>query len=245
MKVSHIYHSGILAETEACYYLFDYYKGVLPSLDTRKPVLVFASHSHPDHYAPVVFQMLEDMNMEHVIAVLPNEIKAKKYPTGFRLFPETMTSTEENTDANAPSPMPSRSIVKVYHDREYDLPCRTHIKTLLSTDAGVAFLLTCPEGVFYHAGDLNDWITDDMPEHAQKQMTGSYRASLRGLKGISIDVACLPLDPRLGTHYADGFLYFLEHYNAKKVCPIHYGDRLEIVSRFLEEHPKYRDTILT
>ena len=38
MKVSHIYHSGVLAESEVCYYLIDYYKVDQPSLETRKPV---------------------------------------------------------------------------------------------------------------------------------------------------------------------------------------------------------------
>ena len=48
MKITYIYHSGFLVETKECYYLFDYYKGSLPSLDTNKQILVFASHSHRD-----------------------------------------------------------------------------------------------------------------------------------------------------------------------------------------------------
>ena len=55
MKVTYIHHSCFLAETESCYYLFDYFKGELPELDPQKPILVLASHKHADHYHPSVF----------------------------------------------------------------------------------------------------------------------------------------------------------------------------------------------
>ncbi len=220
MNVTYIYHSCFLAETAECYYLFDYYKGNLPPLDAGKPMLVFVSHSHQDHYNPALFPLLREMGMKQVTAILPNDIKPHKYPDDCTLF-------------------------KVYHSREYELPCHTRIRTLLSTDSGVAFLLTCPEGVFYHAGDLNDWVTEDTPQEERRQMTGSYRAALRPLKDISINHACLPLDPRLGSHYADGFLYFLRHINAEKVYPMHYWDKPDIVKQFLEEHPDYRERIVT
>ena len=70
-------------------------------------------------------------------------------------------------------------------------------------------------------------------------MTGSYRAALRALDGISVDHACLPLDPHLGAHYADGFLYFLKKVRTKRAWPMHYWDRPDIIDLFLREHPEY------
>lgn len=249
MKVTFICHSCFLVETAECYYLFDYYKGELPSLETEKPLLVFVSHSHQDHYNPAVFAMLRQRGMKKIGAILPNDIKPKNYPEGWELWADVLSA-----DGCRSMDGLEGHIFKVYHSREYDLPCCTHIRTLLSTDSGVAYLLYCPEGVFYHAGDLNDWITDDMPEAERRQMTGSFRAALRPLKGISIDHACLPLDPHLGSHYADGFLYFLKHVGAKKVYPMHSwdnrgypgntGDIPEIIKRFLLEHPEYRETLV-
>lgn len=223
MKVTYIYHSCFLAETAECYYLFDYYKGELPAMNPERPVLAFVSHSHQDHYNPALFSLLKSMGMQKVFAVLPNDIKPRNYP-------------EE-------SALPPDHIFKVYHSQEYDLLCHTRIRTLLSTDSGVAFLLSCPEGVFYHAGDLNDWIMEDTPEIERRQMTGSFRAALRPLKDISIDHACLPLDPHLGSHYADGFLYFLTHIGAKAVYPMHFWDKPEIVGQFLQEHPEYKEIV--
>lgn len=59
MKITYISHSGFLVETERCYYLFDYYRGELPPLEPEKPILVFASHFHQDHYQPAVFRLLQ------------------------------------------------------------------------------------------------------------------------------------------------------------------------------------------
>lgn len=240
MKVTFICHSCFLVETAECYYLFDYYNGELPALDTDKPLLVFVSHSHQDHYNPAVFAMLRQMGMKKVGAIFPNDIKLKKYPEGWELLKESGVTAGNGTDMD----VLESHILKVYHSREYDLPCRTHIRTLLSTDSGVAYLLTCPEGTFYHAGDLNDWITEDAPDAERRQMTGSFRAALRPLKDISIDYACLPLDPHLGRHYADGFLYFLQHIGAKKVYPMHFWDKPEIADQFLREHPEFREIVV-
>ena len=53
MKVTYIHHSCFLTETKSCYYLFDYFKGTLPVLDTQKPILVLASHKHQDPYLKI------------------------------------------------------------------------------------------------------------------------------------------------------------------------------------------------
>lgn len=222
MKLTFLFHSGFLIETAECYYLFDYYRGELPALDADRPVIVFASHGHADHYNPALFPLLEKRGMRDITAVLTTDIPKKRYP-----------------DSSAVK------IRRVCHDQEYDLPCHTHIRTLLSTDKGVAYLLTCPEGTLYHAGDLNDWNLTDTPAQERKQMTGSYRASVNKLKGSTIDIAFLPLDPRLEETYADGFLYFLKTISVKKVCPMHYWGQPEIIARFLKEYPEYEGLILS
>ena len=150
MKITYIYHSGFLVETKERYYLFDYYKGSLPSLDENKQILVFASHSHRDHYNKEVFSLLEKMGMKHVTAVLAKDILPKIYPDNVQ-------------------------IQKVTFHETYELPCNTILRTLHSTDAGVAFLVQCPEGNIYHAGDLNDWVWEGESEQYNKQMTGNYR----------------------------------------------------------------------
>ena len=236
MKITHIHHSGFLVETEEVYYIFDYYKGDLPCLTPEKPVLVFVSHGHQDHYNPAIFPLLLSKGMKNITAVISNDIPRKKIPA--ELVPASQDGFDQiPVQGHIP-------FIKVYHSQEYVLPYHTRIQTLLSTDSGVAFLLTCPEGTIYHGGDLNDWITEDTPEGERRQMTGMYLASIKQLKGNSIDAAFLPLDPRLGKYYAKGFLAFLEFIPVKHVYPMHYWEQPEIVTQFLNEHPEYAEIVV-
>ncbi len=43
MKITYINHSGFLVETKDCYYIFDYYKGDLPTLDKSKGVIMLSA----------------------------------------------------------------------------------------------------------------------------------------------------------------------------------------------------------
>lgn len=219
MKITYIYHSGFLVETSSCYYLFDYYKGELPVLKTDKPILVFASHNHRDHYNPEIFHILQELGMQKITSVLAKDIPAKRYPQGIE-------------------------VIKVTFHQTYELPHDTTLQTLLSTDAGVAFLLECPEGTIYHAGDLNDWVWEGETEQYNKQMTGSYRHEVNLLINTPIDVAFLPLDPRQGKDYAKGMLYFLKKVKVKRVYPMHYWEQPEIIDKFIEEYPAYKDIVL-
>lgn len=220
MNITYLFHSGFLIETGECYYIFDYWKGSLPALDTSKPVFVFASHSHADHYNPEIFTLLRALGMRQIIAVLAKDIPQKRWPELLQ------------------------PVVKAFHSMEYDLPFHTHIQTLLSTDSGVAYFVTCPEGNIFHAGDLNEWNSPDTPEQERRQMTGSYRAAINKLKGKAIDIAFLPLDPRLKECYADGFLYFLKNMNVKQVFPMHYWEQPETIGRFLKEFPQFKETVM-
>ena len=156
--------------------------------------------------------------MQHITAVLAKDISPKKYPDDVE-------------------------VQKVTFHEKYELPCHTTLETLLSTDAGVAFLIHCPEGTIYHAGDLNDWVWEGEPERNNRQMTGSYRHEIDLLKNVKIDVAFVPLDPRQGKDYANGMLYFLKKIDVKKVFPMHYWERPEIIGQFLHEYPEYANQI--
>lgn len=236
MEITYIHHSGFLVDTREVYYIFDYDKGNLPQLDTEKPVFVFVSHGHADHYNPEIFSLLVSMGMKHITAIISNDIPLKRYPAC------VMAASLENINqVRSQGLIPT---IKAYHSQEYILPFHTHLQTLLSTDTGVAFFLTCAEGNIYHGGDLNDWITEETPEQERRQMTGSYLASIRKLKGTSIDVAFLPLDPRLGKYYAKGFLAFLKMIPVKHVYPMHYWEQPEIITQFIREYPEYADIIV-
>lgn len=223
MKVTYIYHSGFLVETAVCYYLFDYYKGDIPRLDIGKPIFVFVSHRHPDHYNPDIFDMLAEKGMKRIIAVLAKDIPEKKRPVALGC---------EKFDLR----------VVTFH-QTYELPCGTVAETLQSTDRGVAFIVKCSEGTIYHAGDLNEWIMDGQTEQYNRQMTGNFRHEIDILSPTAVDIAFHPLDPRLGDYYDRGLLYLLQKVKIGRVYPMHYWEHPQIIDRFREEHPEYREKI--
>ena len=113
MKVTYIHHSGFLVETNRYYFIFDYETGQLPSLNTDKPIFVFSSHSHQDHYNPEIFSILQKQGMKHVRAILSDDIEL---PT--------------NVD-----------ILQVSSNEFYELDNHLNLTTFKSTDLGVAFLI--------------------------------------------------------------------------------------------------------
>lgn len=216
MKVTYIYHSSFLVETDSCYYLFDYEKGCLPDMDVRKQVFVLSSHGHHDHYNPEIFSMLKDAGMQNVHAVLSDDIEKPK-------------------DVN---------VLQVTAGEEYELCLGQKLTTFLSTDVGVAFLIEDGEEIFYHAGDLNDWVWEEESISYNEQMTIDYRIQIdllaKKLNQREIDVAFVVLDPRQEKDYDRGLCYFLEHIPVKKVYPMHYWGEPDIIETFLKDHSKYQ-----
>lgn len=222
MNVTYIHHSSFLIETEACYYLIDYFQGSIPALNPRKPVLVLASHKHHDHYQRGVFSTLKDMGMQYIYAVLSRDI-----PSGAR-----------------PEDVPCMPVSAGKH---YELPQGQTLLTFRSTDLGVAFLIRDGKELFYHAGDLNDWVWAEESAEDNRQMTIKYREQIdllaQELDGRTLDAAFVVLDPRQEQDYDRGMLYFLQHIPCDCVYPMHYWEQPEIITRFLWEHPQYQNRI--
>ncbi len=220
IQVTYIFHSGFCVETEESYYIFDYYRGELPVLDTRKPVYVFASHSHEDHYNPAVFELLKRQGfpLGNIRAVLASDIRKKQYPKGIE-------------------------VRRVSGNKTYSLPDGTVVETLHSTDSGVAYLLTCKDGVIYHAGDLNDWRWEEESREYNHNMTARYRREIDRIAGRKADVAFLTLDVRQEKDYGEGMLYFLEKVRTGCAYPMHYWEHPEVIGQFVGEYPQYRGIV--
>ncbi len=57
IKVTYIQHSSFLIELDHHVLLFDYAQGTLPAWAKEKPLYVFVSHAHGDHFTPAIFQL--------------------------------------------------------------------------------------------------------------------------------------------------------------------------------------------
>lgn len=222
MNVTYIHHSSFLIETEACYYLIDYFQGSIPALNPSKPVIVLASHKHHDHYQKSVFNILKDMGMQSIYAVLSRDIPAGARPEDVPCLP-------------------------VSAGKRYELPQGQEVVTFRSTDVGVAFLIRDGQEIFYHAGDLNDWVWSEEPEADNQRMTEKYQKQIdllaRELDGRTLTAAFVVLDPRQEQDYDRGMLYFLQHTSCGCVYPMHYWEQPQIMARFLREHPQYQSRV--
>lgn len=75
-KVTYLYHSGYFVELEDCCLLFDYYKGKLPDFDHHKPLYIFVSHAHEDHYQKKIFAFMK--TYPHVTCILSDDIQTNE-----------------------------------------------------------------------------------------------------------------------------------------------------------------------
>lgn len=227
-NVTYIEHSCFLVELPDCYLLFDYFKGEIPPLQPDKPLYAFASHFHQDHFSFALFPLLNTHNPTTFI--LSIDIK-RKYNRNFFL-------------KNGTSEAQYEAIHFIGANLELSLG-KLNIKTLKSTDSGVAFLVTTPEGCIYHAGDLNWWTWEGETEEEYIEMTNAFQSEIDKLKSNTIDLAFLPLDSRQKDRYYLGFDYFMRHITVRQAYPMHlFGDNSYIDQLLQAECSKpYRDKI--
>jgi len=107
------------------------------------------------------------------------------------------------------------------------------IRALRSTDMGVAFHVVCEGRRIYHAGDHNLWIWHEDQSFDRSQVAKFYE-EIEKLRGMPVDAAFLPLDPRLGEEYWRGFDTFARLVEAKKMFPMHMVGDYDIIRRFKE-----------
>lgn len=229
MKITYMYHSGFAVELQRAVLIFDYFRGSLPAFDRRKPVCVFASHKHYDHFKKEIFSWEKEMQIHAYI--LSADIREKRLH-----FPERNTFFMD-TDEEQCFLLPNQS-------------GSLRVKTLKSTDEGVAFLVTCQAGeekrTIYHAGDLNWWHWEEEGPEYNAEMKENYQREVAKIEGAEIDAAFVPVDLRLEGAYWWGADYLMRHTQTKVLFPMHFWNKYE-ACRYLAEEPEassYREKIM-
>ena len=222
MKITFIAHSAFLVELTGFNLLFDWTgEQKIPDFDRSKPLYVFASHHHADHYTPRIFSL----GMDNVTYVLASCIRlSAKRKAGLGIDDTCVHRLKAGvTEAIG------------------DLT----VSTVRSNDAGVAFVVRTSEGDFFHAGDLNDWYWAEEADEWNEMIKAGFLKSLHALKDTEVDVAFLPLDGRLGEAYYWGFHQFMESIKCKKAFPMHCWGDFSVVERLLQqpEAKRYRSLV--
>ncbi|WP_109708317.1 MBL fold metallo-hydrolase [Faecalicatena contorta] len=119
------------------------------------------------------------------------------------------------------------------NEEKYVNGCK--IRTLRSTDEGVAFLVQYDGYVIYHAGDLNWWHWEEESEVYNTMMRRNYQHEINKLNGVKIDAAFVPVDPRLGEQYCWGLDCFMKRTDTQVVFPMHFWENYGIFDRLALE----------
>ena len=262
MTVTFIAHSAYLVEWDKFYSLFDYtyepdYTGALPELNPEKPLLVFASHSHEDHFDAKVFTLLE------------------KYPDA-RFFVSRDTRLTErkrqwlniSDEAFARTTVLRPDSILLTDVAGEDLS----IRAIKSTDIGNAYLLRAEGKMVYHGGDLNWWDWKSEGEAYCNNMAAHYRTAIEKLasaveneatdNGIAPEITAAmapvttkvstvvpmilpaPLDPRLGEESEGlGIEELMRQIRVRHVFPMHMWKKYEVIDRYIAAHPDEKGII--
>lgn len=225
MTVTFLGHSGFLVELPSVTLLFDWWKGDLPALRPGIPLYVFASHRHEDHFKPEIFAL--DDESRDVRFILGRDI---------RLNPRNLTRWNV-------SPGTAARCCALRGGAACTLPA-AGIEALSSTDEGAAFLVEADGLTLFYAGDLNWWHWEGEDRAWNNNMAASFKRYTEPLAGRSIDLAMLPLDPRLGEDGFRGPRHFLETADIRHFLPMHQWGDFGFTERFLARYPQYRERTL-
>ena len=223
MNITFLYHSSFLVELSGCTLLFDWYGGPVPDYDRSKPLYVFASHHHGDHYAPEIFAQL---GMDNVWYVLANCIRL-------------------SAKRKAALGIDDSHVFRLAAGRHLSLG-GLDIQTYRSTDAGVAFLVEVEGKTLFHAGDLHWWHWAEEDAAWNQAMERDFKKECAKLQGKPVDVGFFVLDPRQEGEFWWGFDWWMRAMEVKHAFPMHSWEDYTLVKTFrtLPCSAPYRDRVV-
>ncbi|HIT88249.1 MAG TPA: MBL fold metallo-hydrolase [Candidatus Coprocola pullicola] len=222
LKVIYLHHSGFLVETEKYCLIFDYFteNGKYDFIDitkyASKKIVVFVSHFHHDHYDRAIFKW--QSVLPQIQYVLSDDVIAPPFV---------------------------KNVHKVHFDKSYTIE-DIFVQTFHSNDEGVAFLTKVDGKNIYHAGDLNWWHWNGESDKFNKGIAGMYRKEIDKMKETVLDVAFVPVDPRLEENYILGLDYMMKTIQIKNVFPMHFWEKYSIFNTLQKDERSicYRNCVV-
>ena len=206
IKVTYLDHSGFAISTPGAIMVFDYYKDPDRKLqkvladEPDKEVVFFVSHHHPDHFNTSIFELAQNRKTTYVLS----------YDIFSRVVPDKGLQTVWMSPG----------------DHIESVPGTRSVQAFRSTDAGVAFAITLPDGrVIFHAGDLNDWHWGEVstPGEAKQALDHFLKIVHRVAADYpEVYIAMFPVDARQGADFARGATEFLKAVKVDNFFPMHF-----------------------
>lgn len=225
MEIYYLDNSGFALFLEKSLIIFDYYRTVTDSqyknvsggiisredILSRDNVYVFASHTHPDHFNPVIFKWQEIR--PDIQYFLDSDIKK-----------DSMIKKLIHAEFMKKGDVFEGGGIKV--------------KAFGSTDIGSSFYLEAEGFKMFHAGDLNNWHWRDSSSQAYAESARkAFDMEMDVIKKSIdfVDLAFFPVDPRIGEGYDEGAVYFIETLTPKYFIPMHCRGALDALEDFRQK----------
>jgi len=242
--------SGFIIETANETLVFDWYRAAIPPLEPSKPVYIFISHVHLDHYNSRIFGLADKYDVREIYLGLSG------------------TSSEQGALDKIPQSM--EDILCSFRGEQYLETDFGSVKSLKSTDMGVAFIVEAGGYRFFHAGDL--FANAQLPFNTYKKRLEKRLSGMNGSgysTGLSIestarkfypnevttsesqfkkyaaplkdagriDYAMLPLDPRWDDFAFRTIDYYLSIADIKRFTPMHLWEKYDYVTDYIKHNP--------
>ncbi|MGM0501384.1 MAG: MBL fold metallo-hydrolase [Bacillota bacterium] len=217
-EIYHLFHSGVAVKLADKLLVFDYYKddstaeqrtlnnGVIGKdlLQEVEDVFVFVTHRHHDHFNRVIFDWEEyNQNIKYILSA---DIKLGAKKNKNNLYQMAKYQELEVADLK--------------------------IETYGTTDEGLSFYVTVEGLTIFHSGDLNWWHWNKFTPEERKVEEDDFKAEVERFKDKKIDIAFVPVDPRLEEHYYLAGEYFAKTVKPQLLVPIHFSSNYYITEKF-------------
>lgn len=219
MKTWYLDHSGVAVETDNHVLVFDYFTDTPSGGDLTDGVV--SCDKLPKNKQLCIF--VSHDHHDHYNKIIYSWQKSRENTLIF-------LGDDISKQGNAITVSPDKPI-KVDELR---------ILALRSTDQGVAFIVETDGKTIYHAGDLNWWNWEGEQAEWLEQVARDYKQEIDKLKNIPIDLAFVPVDPRLEGSAGLAANYFMQSVDCKKLMPIHLWGDYDISAAFTAD-PKNAD----
>ena len=230
VEIKYVWHDCFIVVTDTCSMVFDYWceapredsadgpdcradmPGAIAVLDRSRPLYVFVSHSHKDHYNPAIFAWAQ--TFDKIRYIVSNDV----YRRMRHVISATSVYNGPKVEASKVTAMRAGDV--------FDDGC-VRVRAFPSTDIGNSYAVSAAGRDFFHAGDLNAWIwKDESAEEEIRKAVGDFEACLHSMHDSGIrrfDYAFFPVDSRIGTDYFTGASMFVREFDVARFFPMHFA----------------------
>ncbi len=214
-QITHVYHSGFIVETINHTLIFDYIEP-----DKSLDVTGFNRHDVFRKWISDRNNVFVFVSHHHQDHYMPSVLDWQAANPSLHLVAGYDVPVQPSKNCHLMNPCEKLKINEV------------SIETFGSTDDGVSFYVQADNMSFFHSGDLNWWHWNEFsPQQLEKEEL-DFKKEIQPLCAKSIDVAFVPVDPRLEEHYYLAGEHFVETCKPSLMVPMHFGTNFDVTKMF-------------